>query len=87
MVIVPRTFRTPLPVPPPRIQSPLYEEGEYEIRVGFDMSGKAGRNVNYRATSPPGGSGLWAKKDSLREKERKEIGRQRERKDNAKDRY
>jgi hypothetical protein len=69
-----------------RVQSPIYEEGEFERRVEFDTSRNIGMESGYRSTSPPG---PWSKRENLRKdprKDKKEAQKEKKEKKETKER-
>jgi hypothetical protein len=79
--MIPRMFKTQSMMPL-KFHNPVSEDGEYERRVEFDMSGnnenEEREELPYRASAPPG---PWLRKYELRRKEKKESGKERVRRD------
>ena len=79
--MIPRMFKTQSMMPL-KFHNPISEEGEYERRVEFDMSGNTEiedrEDLPYRASAP---AGPWLRKYELRRKEKRESGKERMRRE------
>src|SRR5271168_1758328 len=79
--MIPRMFKTQSMMPL-KFHNHISEEGEYERRVEFDMTGNTEiedrEDLPYRASAPPG---TWLRKYELRRKEKRESGKERMRRE------